>query len=428
MSTSPIKSPKKENATMPVQSLDLIEMGSSKSEDVVPFNKVTPKKEMSRAEKEKMFIVKKIEERLINLLPEARYDQTKGCCGIFAFLFLVAGTVMCLKALSLTVLFASDPYDPTLLMAGACMGLPCMIWFVYIFIWPHLCCAHCRKIKANRAFVHAQRKERRDPGLFNSMVAAANKFSEPPIIRTRLFAMFRKKEYTIVCHTMQEFQEIFHFKTGVEPSRQLLKLRNPDGSSYVFEFKPEEFILDLEKRGIVKDTLFWVYCKGGFELDVAKGDDYRMRPVRSTDKDVNAVLKDGVAKYNRGPVQKGEVDVELDMLLAAEQEREERQAEEQKEAELQEQAEEERLAWERQEYEENGGFLGYWLPYFFKKRRKTPEELEREDPHDDTYRKELARHKVALWEKLHPPPPEPEEAPVVKFGGFGPGAMLQKRP
>ena len=100
------------------------------------------------------------------------------------------------------------------------------------------------------------------------MVAAANKDSEPPIIRTRFFIMWRKHEQTIVCHTMQEFQEIVHFKTGVEPARQLIKLREPDGSSYVFDFKPEEFVVDLASRGMVKDTLFWLYCKGGFENDV----------------------------------------------------------------------------------------------------------------------------------------------------------------
>ena len=35
-----------------------------------------------------------------------------------------------------------------------------------------------------------------------------------------------------------------------------------------FILQPEEFILDLASRGIVKDTVFWAYTKGGFELDV----------------------------------------------------------------------------------------------------------------------------------------------------------------
>jgi len=134
------KSPKKESKLVP--DLELGEGGVT-PEELVPFYLVKPKKEISRAEKEKMFIVKKIEERLGHLLPEARYDQTKGICGVVAFLFVVAGGVTCLKALSMTVLFASDPYDPTLLVIGASMGAPCVVWFIYVFIWVCACVSHC---------------------------------------------------------------------------------------------------------------------------------------------------------------------------------------------------------------------------------------------------------------------------------------------
>jgi len=183
MSSSPGKSPKRDKSekspknkdknskTVPTIDLELGEGGLPPGDELVPFHLVKPKKEMSRAEKEKMFIVKKIEERLGHLLPEAKYDQTKGVCGIIAFLFVVAGGVTVLKALSMTVLFASDPYDPTLFVVGCSMGTPCVIWFIYVFIWPHLPCAHCRRIKASRRFIHGQRKERKDPGLFNDMVA-----------------------------------------------------------------------------------------------------------------------------------------------------------------------------------------------------------------------------------------------------------------
>ena len=89
---------------------------------------------------------------------------------------------------------------------------------------------------------------------------AANKFSEPPIIRTRLFVMFRKVEYTIVCHTMQEFQEIFQFKTGVEPARQLIKLRRPDGSSYVFDFKVSNLIMEEYVKTTQGCVCVYVVC------------------------------------------------------------------------------------------------------------------------------------------------------------------------
>ena len=358
--------------------LGAMESGTSNADDIVPFHKVVKKEEMSRAQKEWLFIVKKIEGRLVHLLPEASYDQTKGICGIVGFLFLVAGGVMCLKALSMTVLFASDPFDFTLLVVGGSFGLPCVGWFVYIFIWPHLPCSHCRNIKANRNFIHKQRSERKDPGLFNEMVAAANKDSEPPIIRTRLFAMWRKHEITIVCHTMQEFQEIVHFKTGVKPDRQLIKLREPDGSSYVFDFKPDEFILDLAPRGVVKDTLFWLYCKGAWEVDVESSPSRRMKIPRTKGSPLEKCMIDSVNSYITGPQEKDVLETELDDMLDKEladeiqAEAEEKVRLEEEEANAEAQAELDKLA------EEEGGFLT-WLSPFKKERKKTPEELEAEE-------------------------------------------------
>ena len=394
--------------------LDL-EGGEGKSvEEVIPFNLVKPKKEISRAEKEKMFIVKKIEDRLGNLLPEARYDQCKGLCGIIGFLFTVAGGVMVLKSLSQTVLFASDPYDPDLFVVGCSFGLPCIIWFIYIFIWPHLPCSHCRGIKATRSFIHGQRRERKDPSLFNNMVAAANKFSEPPIIRTRLFAMFRKEEYTIVCHTMQEFQEIFHFKTGVEPSRQLIKLREPDQSSYIFEFQPEEFILDLANRGVVKDTLFWIYTKGGLEVDIVSSPDYRMKLVRKTDPVAREVLKSSVTRFNKGPPKKDELESELDNLIENELEKDRKKEQEDRRqaAEDEEDARQEAI---RLKLDPPPTFLERWG---LKEKKKSKAQIEAEDPQDEEYRKEVVEYKKKLFLKLNPPPVEEVKEPA--WGNYKP--------
>ncbi len=259
------------------------------------FHEVPKEKKMSRAEKEKLFIVVNIKKRLVDLVPESHYDIKKGICGVVAFLFLVAGTVICLKALGLTVIFASDPFNPTLLIIGASFGAPCLIWFFYIFVLPHLCFESCRKIKTHREYVHEKRRERKEPGLFNNMVGAANKHSEPPIVRTRLFAMYRKKEYTIVSHQMKEFQEMFFFKTGLPPQRQLFKLRDEDGSSEIFDFSPEDYILDMGHRGVKKDTVFWIYGKGGFEYDVESSPDFRMAVPRKKDRlTIDETLMDSV--------------------------------------------------------------------------------------------------------------------------------------
>jgi hypothetical protein len=281
----------------------------------VPWNKVEKKKELTRAEKEMIFIVKNIADRLTHLHPEARYEITKGICGTCSFLGLVLGGVFVLKGTATTVIFASDDFNMDFVIAGAVMATPCVIWFIYIFIMPYFPCGPCRRIRERRTGILEQRHERNQPSMFNNMVASANEHSKPPIIRTPLFAMFRKKEYKIVCHTMEEFQEIFYFKTGVPPDRQLLKLREPDDSSNVFEFKPEEFILDLDARGVRKNTMFWIYTKGGFENDVSAGPQHRMEVARVDGKGVKTLFTEVVKRYERDVHKKDDVDAELDSML-----------------------------------------------------------------------------------------------------------------
>ena len=58
--------------------------------------------------------------------------------------------------------------------------------------------------------------------------------------------------------------------------------------------------------------------------------------------------------------------------------------------------------------EEGEGILG-WLSPFKKEKKKTPEELAAEDPHDDIYRAELAAAKQKLFLKLNPPEEIKEE-------------------
>ena len=58
---------------------------------------------------------------------------------------------------------------------------------------------------------------------------------------------------------MREFQDMFYFKTGLAPDRQVFKLRDLDGSSEIFKFSPDDYVLDLAPRGVKKDTVFWMY-------------------------------------------------------------------------------------------------------------------------------------------------------------------------
>lgn len=283
---------------------------------IVAWNKVEKKKELSRAEKERIFVVKNISKRLADLGPESHYDIKKGICGVVSALCLIAGGVIVLKATATTPIFAADEFSMTLLIIGCSFGAPCLVCCVWVFIWPYLPFSWCRETRELREFVKEKRLERKAPTLFNSMVASANEHSKPPIIRTTLYAMFRKKEYTIVCHTMEEFQQIFEYKTGVPPPRQLLKLRDLDGSSEVFHFKPEEFILDLEPRGVKKGTMFWIYTKGGVELDILGSPEKRMDIVRNNGPRVDEYFRRSIARYHEEE-EENEIDRQLNEMMAS---------------------------------------------------------------------------------------------------------------
>lgn len=311
--------------------------GEEKSQAGVQWHKVKkPKKELTRAEKEKIFIVKKIAERLKHLQPEERYEIRKGICGIIMLLSLVIGAVLVMKGTATTVIFAGDDEDMTFVIAGAVFAAPCVFWFLYIYIAPCIPFGPCKRMRETRATIHVQRAERKKPSMFNDMIGAANENSKPPIIRTPLWCTFRKKEYKIVCHTMEEFQEMFSFRTGVPPSRQLIKLREPDGSSYVFDFKPEEFILDLEPRGVKRNTMFWIYTKGGIENDIRSDETvevevqtegasrevkriprYRMDIAKKGGVKIPQLFKEGVDRYLRDNNTKDEIDEELDAMMAS---------------------------------------------------------------------------------------------------------------
>jgi len=281
---------------------------------IVAWNKVEKKKELSRAEKEKIFVVKNISKRLADLGPENHYDIKKGICGVISFLSLVAGGVIVLKATATTPIFAADEFSMTLLIIGCSFAAPCLVCCIWVFVWPYLPCSWCREVRELREFIKEKRAERKAPTLFNSMVASANEHSKPPIIRTTLYAMFRKKEYTIVCHTMEEFQQIFEYKTGVPPARQLLKLRDVDGSSEVFHFKPEEFILDLEPRGVKKGTMFWIYTKGGVELDILSSPEKRMDIVRNNGPRVDEYFRRSIRRYHEEQ-EENEIDRQLNEMM-----------------------------------------------------------------------------------------------------------------
>ena len=200
-----------EEAASMMRSMGVELPGEEKQEVGVPWHKVEKKKEMTRAEKEMIFIVKNIADRLHHLSPEAKYEITKGLCGVASFLSLILATVFILKGFSLTVIFASDDPDMNFVIAGAAFGAPSVVWFTYIFIIPYIPCESCKKLNQRQSILE-QRAERKKPSLFNEMVAQAN--GETPIIAL-LFTPCSQENTRLLPH----YEEFRKFSTS-EPASQ----------------------------------------------------------------------------------------------------------------------------------------------------------------------------------------------------------------
>jgi len=230
------------------------------------------KPDMTRAEKEKIFVIEKVAERLSKMTMEESYETTKWCCFCWGVLIAIIGVLLILMGFQMTVLFQAYSFDSTKIIAGGCLCLPIIIWFLYI-VCP------LKWMRRNRAFIAEQRRERKRPGLFNDMVAKAQKSSEPPIIRTRIVIMLRKKEIPIMCHTMEELQGELEMKTGLPPERQILRVRHPSGEFDDVKFKPSDKI--LEDMNYQNGMVLWAWNTGGYEIDVNSDPRYRMPSINS---------------------------------------------------------------------------------------------------------------------------------------------------
>lgn len=141
--------------------------------------------------------------------------------------------------------------------AGGILTLPLFYWFIKLF-FPHICCCFekCKKEREERKEMHRLRRERKKPSLFNDMVREAEDKAKPPVKKIVVVAKMYLSYYRVQVATLEEFQLELAKLTGLEPHRQLVKLKGK-------EIHFPELRLD-DGYGIREYDELEVFNKGGY--------------------------------------------------------------------------------------------------------------------------------------------------------------------
>lgn len=247
-------------------------------------------KVLTRFEKEKAFIFHNVEKRLGMLVSDRSFQLSKSLWFWFGLLSAVVGIVLILKGFQATPLFQAYNFEIIEIAIGGVFCLPFIGWFLYIYALPIV-----PSVRRRRAELHLQRKERKNPGLFNDMVRKAEEDSRPPVKKIRIYLLFRKKEFNVVAHTVQEMCEQIEYRTNLRPSQQL------------FKFKGEELFLPLDKileddLHIREGTRFDLYNRGGYVVDVKTSPEHRLQlPHEGDEDDGESVLEKSLVHFRRDP-------------------------------------------------------------------------------------------------------------------------------
>ena len=141
--------------------------------------------------------------------------------------------------------------------AGGILTLPLFCWFMKLY-FPHICCCFekCRNELTLRKEMHRLRRERKKKSLFNDMVKEAEDKAKPPVKKIVVVAKMYLSYYRVQVATLEEFQIELAKLTGLEPHRQLIKLKGK-------EIHFPELRLD-DGYGIKEYDELEVFNKGGY--------------------------------------------------------------------------------------------------------------------------------------------------------------------
>jgi hypothetical protein len=234
---------------------------------------------LSRKEKEKRFVISNVEKNLADLVFFTNYEAYKAYLFMVALLCGIIGSVLIMMGISYSVFFMEYPFDPIKIGVGAALCCPFFYWFCWLFI-------PTKTMHAEREIMHELKAERVRPTLFNEMVAKAQDMSKPPVKKIRVFASFRQAansagkrvDFSIVCATLEEFQEEVYKETGLHPHRQLVKYKGNE--IYIPELRLDD------GYNIRPDDTLYIWNKGGY-----------LTPFKTEDGLVRANYKEGKYIY-----------------------------------------------------------------------------------------------------------------------------------
>lgn len=224
--------------------------------DPMSENLPDPTTEMSRKEKESIFAITFIGDRLKEMRIDANYELKKVVIFVLSFVSSLFGMFLILFGLGQTVLFSSYPPNFIMVGIGGSLCLPLIGWFLYIF-----CPSKVEHEK--RKEMHRVRKERQSPNLLTAIVEEAQEFSRPPVQRMRLTARLRKRNFVITAATLREFCELVEKETGLLMRQQILKYKGE-----LLPVRLDDSLIDGYKFD--NGEVIEIFNRGGFEAHLER--------------------------------------------------------------------------------------------------------------------------------------------------------------
>lgn len=202
-------------------------------------------------EKEREFVVNKIDKKLKVIGMEEQFQLHKWILFVIGLAFALAGVVLVLYGFHTTVFF--EMYQQINIVAivfGVLFTIPLFVWLVFLY-FPN------SEEKKNRRRIHIEHIERKKDTFFNKMAKEAEQYATPPDRVLEVIAHVRKKNYPIKCTSWWQFCNGVEKATGLPVERQLIRFNEEDLEILDLKVK-------LEDCGITDGDKLYIYNRGGF--------------------------------------------------------------------------------------------------------------------------------------------------------------------
>ena len=204
-----------------------------------------------RYQKEREFVVKKIDKKLKVIGIEENFQLQKWILFVIGLAFALSGVVLILYGFHTTVFFEMyQQINIPAIVFGVLFTIPLFVWMVYLY-FPD------SEEKKNRRRIQIDQIERKKDTFFNKMVKDAEQHATPPDRVLEVTAHVRKKNYPIKCTSWWQFCNAVEKATGLSVERQLIRFRDED-------LEIPDLKVKLEDCGITDGDVLYIYNRGGY--------------------------------------------------------------------------------------------------------------------------------------------------------------------